>query len=208
MKRFEPDRAENRRQDEAFLPKAQEIYRHFRGKLYQVITLARKEDTGEMLVIYQALYAPFTVYARALRSFTEKLDPARYPNAGQEYRFEKTGSAVPGETGPSSAPAKKEQEAPDQKRRAEETEGADKGAAEDSPQEKGSPDDRLISFLDAPSVTDKLKILDEMKDGITNQMIDTMAVSLDLEIPGDDPARRLMQLRDCLLTREKYELRR
>ena len=26
MKRFEPDRAENRRQDEAFLPKAQEIF--------------------------------------------------------------------------------------------------------------------------------------------------------------------------------------
>lgn len=69
-------------------PKPQEIYRHFKGNLYQVLTLAEKEDTGETLVIYQALYGEYRIFARALSSFTEELDPEKYGATSQRYRFE------------------------------------------------------------------------------------------------------------------------
>ena len=70
------------------MPRPQEIYRHFKGRYYMVVTIAEKEDTGEQLVIYRALYGSYKVYARALRSFMEELNPDLYPEVGQKHRFE------------------------------------------------------------------------------------------------------------------------
>jgi hypothetical protein len=58
------------------IPQAYELYRHFSGKLYQVLTLAKDARSGEMLVIYQALHGDYQIYAGDYSWFTEMYAPA------------------------------------------------------------------------------------------------------------------------------------
>ena len=175
-----------------FIPKPHEIYKHFKGNLYQIVTIAQHSETGEQLVIYQALYGDFKTYARPLAMFVSPVDKEKYPDVTQEYRFELQG---------------------EQKERSAVTEGAgEKEMAKESQQtentETADLDPMLVQFLDADTYEERLNILAGVHHRMTDDMITTMAVACDVEVAEGELEERYAALKTCLITLEKYECNR
>ena len=46
-------------------------YRHYKGKDYEVIAVARHSETEEEMVVYRTLYGDFSLWVRPLKMFIE-----------------------------------------------------------------------------------------------------------------------------------------
>ena len=49
-------------------------YRHFKGKEYEVLGVARHSETEEELVVYRALYGDFGLLVRPARMWNETVE--------------------------------------------------------------------------------------------------------------------------------------
>lgn len=210
-------------------PRPQEIYRHFKGRLYQVLTLARHSETGEVLVVYQALYGDYAVFARPLSMFCSEVDAVKYPGAMQKERFqlwkgsEEAHALFAGEspvTGNRETRAKQTEEdrqtrgkqpEEDRQTRAMQPDGMfpqkEKPAepAVQAAEEEVQLDPRLLRFLDANRMEEKMEILDSMQGDVTDEMIDIMAISLDTEIVSGEASERIAALRETIQMRLRFE---
>lgn len=200
------------------IPVPQEIYRHFKGNNYQIVTVAQHSETGEKLVIYQALYGDFKIYARPLSMFMDRVDRSKYPEAIQEYRFEPVNKAIDnadriakaenaGEDDRESDDRESDGRESDSRSRSGITEGetAEETAAEE---EAVDIDPMVLEFLDAGSYEERLNILAGIHHRITDDMINVMAIATDIEVKPGDVETRYMELRNCLLKLEKFECNR
>lgn len=191
------------------IPQAGEIYQHFKGKLYRIVTLATHTETGEQLVIYQALYGEFQVFARPLSMFLEKVDAKKYPDAAGKDRFMRIpmaeAAAVPQPvTAPSENPVEPRPAAMSSENPVEPRPAA---ASSESPVEP-QPDPGLLAFLDADSYEEKLEVFASLEGKVDLHMLNAIAASLDLELLEGSLEEQYDTLKSCLMTLERYECNR
>ena len=187
-------------------PKPQEMYRHFKGNIYQIRCLAKHSETGEMMVVYQAMYDTFQIYVRPLAMFMEEVDFEKYPDARQQYRFEllQDSELVSGSRAveePVSGSQAVEEPVKESDAGPEGTEGAEE-------MQQLNIDPLVMEFLEADTYEQRLNILAALRSRITDEMINTMAMAVNLEIKEGDVEERYEELKSCLLTFEKYECNR
>ena len=186
-----------------FIPKPHEIYKHFKGNLYQIVTIAQHSETGEQLVIYQAMYGDFKTYARPLAMFTSEVDKVKYPEVQQRFRFELQGADADRQTRESAA-VSGAQTATAQTATAQTITQTVQTATAQEP----ALDPLVLEFLDADSYEQKLNILAGLHHRITDEMITTMAIACDIEVNDGETEERYEELKNCLLTMEKFECNR
>lgn len=233
------------------IPRPGELYRHYTGEVYQILTIARHSETDEQLVVLQAMYGTFDTYASPLSQFTSEVDHQKYPRIKQQYwfsRIDKTqlagqqeperevdlaGQEEPQKTNAIGKAAERPAtRSPAESRRAFREEGGAASNIESSyqqkrrrqiadresrreqflkPQKRESAADELranpclMKFLDADTYEEKYHVLTEIQEEMTDRLIDDMAVVLDVVIPEGPLNDRYCQLRNIILTRQKYE---
>ncbi len=190
-------------------PRPQELYRHFKGNLYQIVTTAIHSETREEMVIYQALYGDYLVYCRPLDMFMSEVDRNKYPEAVQKYRFEKIELASKDKETDNRVKPVRDLKAAEEVRKQFRNEPYKPSkvmekTVDDEAQELNL-DPLVIEFMDADLASEKNDILSKLRPTITNDMIDIMALSLGVVVNEGDVYDRYNDLRTCLTTMEKFE---
>ena len=184
-------------------PRIGEIYRHFKGNLYQITGIATHSETREKMVVYQALDGDFGTYVRPYDMFISEVDYEKYPEVTAQYRFTlvnpatlRAGSATPQ---PVSAPQPVSTPVMPRATVAQETQATPSG-------EEGVYQ-HMIAFLDTDDFDKKYELLTEMDTmgELSNHVIDNLAAALDAVIPDGTLDSRADQLKVCVRTRARYE---
>lgn len=186
-------------------PMPGEIYRHFKNKMYQIVTVAAHSETGEWYVVYQALYGDFRTYIRPYDMFISPVDHHKYPDVEQKYRFVLLeGPVVPDIT----AQEKKTESVRMQEKMVEKTTEPDENPNLEANEELQGVNPHFLAFLDADSYSKKYDIVTDMEEELDDHLINQMAASIDEIIEDGRLGDRIMQLEACLRTKARYELNR
>lgn len=162
------------------MPSPGEFYKHFKDKMYQVIAMAVHSETGEKMVVYQALYGTFGVYVRPLSMFLSEVDHEKYPDVLQKFRFEYVN--------PDQLPFEKT------KRTSQTEEDKEEGHNKN-----------LLAFLDARSYHDKLEILKQRKGSFSKEELLAICEIMEIGTEGSLPEEMYDSLEGYLKLQIKYD---
>ena len=178
-----------------------EIYKHFKNKLYQIVGIATYSESRDKLVIYQALYGTFAMYARPYDMFMSEVDHIKYPDVKQKYRFERVGRV--GEE-----PSKMiDEETESQVQVILSEQFNEEPTNEELPNEE-QPNADLLAFLDARNYEEKHKLLVAMRSRMTDRLINDIAASIDVTVEEGDLDTRYRSLLYCVAKLDEFEVNR
>ena len=194
-------------------PRVGEIYRHFKGNLYQFVAIATHSETREKMVVYQAMYGDFGTYVRPYDMFISEVDYEKYPEVTAQYRFTLVNPATlrAGAAKPQTQAAPQPTPQPVRAAAPQPTPVATPVAQAAPTQEPTTPENsvynHMIAFLDTDDFDKKYEILSDMDTmgELSNHVIDNLAAALDVVIPDGTLDSRIDQLRTCVRTRARYE---
>ena len=191
-----------------------EKYLHFKNKLYQVIAVAKHSETMEPYVVYQALYGDFGVYIRPYDMFVSEVDHEKYPEVTQKYRFAYVDHTKNETLRTERAEHKKipvnqnveqQENVPDVTAAVSTAELQEQNMVQRESDVEEQIDPWLLRFLDTDTMEENYQIVCDIKNDITDRLIDDLAVAVDVVIPEGKLSDRYEQLKYCIRTRQKYE---
>ena len=191
-----------------------EKYLHFKNKLYQVIAVAKHSETMEPYVVYQALYGDFGVYIRPYDMFVSEVDHEKYPEVTQKYRFAYVDHTKNETLRTERAEHKKipvyqnveqQENVPAVTAAVSTAELQEQNMVQRESDVEEQIDPWLLRFLDTDTMEEKYQIVCDIKNDITDRLIDDLAVAVDVVIPEGKLSDRYEQLKYCIRTRQKYE---
>lgn len=192
-------------------PRPGEFYRHFKNKLYQIIGIAAHSETGEAMVVYQALYGDYGLYVRPLTMFVSEVDREKYPDAAQKYRFERVvPGAEGGFTGASSAFQTADADIPVTAQSASlDSSGRPTSGPEPSPVSAQPsdpiPNPYLMAFLEAENADGQLAALMAMDGHVGQEEVDCLRVVLEMGPGGGSISKQLTDIRKYLEMQRRYD---
>ena len=201
--------AENRQ-----TPVAGQIYKHFKGNLYEVLAVAVHTESEEKLVVYQSVDNPDRVFARPLEMFMSEIDRFRYPLIRAKYRFTLVSEPEVENNGEET----KEEETIEETLN-EDTKGED---VKDEETEEQSDDDSAVykdngelvidpyveGVLDEKEFSKKIEFFEMLRGKCTEDMLTTIAISLDIQLQEGSIEDKYSQILRTLKMHEKYETSR
>ena len=189
-------------------PRPGEIYRHFKGNLYQVKMLARDSSSSKEVVVYQAMYAPFEYWVRDLEEFTSEVDREKYPDVKQCYRFEKVVFEVQGKADAEQPSGEKAEKISDEMLKKALKSGQPQRYLDERITEEEIAQRGLLQLLDAEGFHEKRQIFIGLRPYLNKRMLSNIAVALDIVLEDGDVDTQYESIMRCMEAFEHYEGRR
>lgn len=176
------------------IPKQGEIYYLSEDRPSQIVSIAIHKETGESMVVYQALHGDFKTFVVPLAQFIkDTVKNQQEAPAADQTEASRRNSTV-------SEPALSE------RNRVPSGNSAVEIGNETKTEEKVNA--ILLSFLDATSYSKKLEVVSTNMKHLSDRLINDMAVALDCAVEEGPLDKRIQELLQCLQAMCRFEDRR